>query len=105
MLMLAANFVNAVMDVRVEQGVFHVTFGETLAKNGGQTEFVPLFRAALPQHDAAGILNFLLAKTEVVTASPKMSNSDKEPDSNDELNDIAPSESRRIVKTGGGEPH
>lgn len=81
--MSSASFVNAVMDVRVDQGVFHVTFGETRPISTGGTDFVPLFRAVIPQDEAFGIFRFLTEKAN----TPPKKKTDSEAHKNIEIND------------------
>ena len=59
-----ATFINAVMDVRIEQGVFHFTLGEMLLGKTGKTEFVPALRAVIPADEAEGLFSFLCMKAQ-----------------------------------------
>jgi hypothetical protein len=73
-----ATFVNAVVDVRVEHGVFHFTLGEMLLNKSGKPEFIPAFRAVLPADEAEGLFSFMSTKAhEAKSFSPSLEKTDK----------------------------
>jgi len=63
----SATFINAVMEVRVEQGVFHFVLGEMVPGQSGKVEFVPAFRGVVPEGDAAPLFAYLKQKAEAST--------------------------------------
>lgn len=60
----SATFINAVMDVRIEQGVFHLSLGEMLPGKNGKPEFISAFRAVIPADSAADLFAFLYSKAQ-----------------------------------------
>ncbi|WP_069301759.1 hypothetical protein [Neptunicoccus sediminis] len=107
-----AVFINAVMDVRIEQGIFHFSLGEMVPEEGGKPDFIPAFRCALPADDAFNFFSYLRDKANdarlaggsdmEVTKSVASSELDKL-----SRNDRSPSkvEKRRRISVSGGEPH
>ena len=65
--MSSATFINAVMEVRVEQGVFHFVLGEMAPSRNGEAEFIPAFRGVIPERDAAPLFAYLKKKAEAST--------------------------------------
>lgn len=76
----SATFVNAVMEVRVEQGVLHFVLGEMVPGKSGKPDFIPAFRAVIPADNAEDLFSFLISKVHVPqeTQIPTLAeNSDK----------------------------
>lgn len=60
----SATFLNAVMDVRIEQGAFHFALGEMAPSQDGNVEFIPAFRGVLSADEAPRFFSYLLSKAE-----------------------------------------
>lgn len=114
-----ATFINAVMNVRIEQGVFHFTLGEMVPSQSGKSEFIPAFRGVIPEGDAAQLFEYLKQKAEAykthgVTGLANQEQSteiesvmfNSETESSDPTD--LPSEDvvrKRKIATSDGEPH
>ena len=64
-----AVFINAVMDVRIEQGIFHFSLGEMVPEAGAAPNFIPAFRCALPADDAFNFFSYLRDKANDASLS------------------------------------
>jgi hypothetical protein len=107
-----AVFINAVMDVRIEQGAFHFSLGEMVPGEGGKPDFIPAFRCVLPADDAFNFFSYLRDKAnderrtggsdaEVTKSvgSPRLDTSPRNGQSSSKV------EKRRRISVSGGEPH
>jgi len=107
-----AVFINAVMDVRIEQGIFHFSLGEMVPEAGAAPNFIPAFRCALPADDAVNFFSYLRDKANDASLSGggdmEVAGSVSSPESNASSQN-APSprkvEKRRRIAVSGGEPH
>lgn len=107
-----AVFINAVMDVRIEQGTFHFSLGEMVPGEGGKPDFIPAFRCVLPADDAFNFFSYLRDKANdagraggrdtEVTKSVASSELDTSPRNGHSPNKV---EKRRRISVSGGDPH
>lgn len=107
-----AVFINAVMDVRVEQGAFHFSLGEMVPGGGGRPDFIPAFRCVLPADDAFNFFSYLRDKASDArsgggsdTEVPKSVGSSDSDKSTRNGHPPSKIENRRRISVSGGEPH
>jgi len=104
----SAVFINAVIDVRVEQGMFHFTLGETIPTKDQKTDFIPAFRATIPEGDAAKLFGFLSDKTndsQEMLVEENVTKQNLQSTKLENAGTTTPLKNRRHIPFGDGKPH